>query len=140
MLGGEIQMNAEEFFEFADEIDNIIFKNCDKQIIFRSIINRLYYGVFHYVQKKFGAKYYHNGTCHQEILKEGLSYGYHDDFFDLMQLRKKSDYILDQTIRKDDVSQAQDLKNEIIQLNFHVPYDYEENDRNDYRVRKKKSL
>ena len=47
-------MDPEDFFRVADFIGKINLEFHPEEILYRTAINRLYYGIFHLIQKKLG--------------------------------------------------------------------------------------
>jgi uncharacterized protein (UPF0332 family) len=127
-----------EYFKIAEEMEQIQFTKCNDQIKIRSIINRIYYGIFHYVQQRFSVGYDEHGSCHTQILKKGELFGYSSDFGDLMDLRKKADYELDKTMTQADLEFANSFKDNILGLTGTVPYDFERTDLEEFRKAREK--
>ena len=46
-------MNLNDYFEIANLLVNLKEEKISKEILYRTAINRLYYGVFHLIQAKF---------------------------------------------------------------------------------------
>ena len=111
-------MDPEDFFRVADSIVRIKQKTCSEEILFRSAINRLYYGIFHFIQKKLGIIIPDSEIhrCHAYIKEKIEETNIRSDYMDLEEFRVHADYHLSAPINRKDFEDTLKLKNRLVRI------------------------
>ncbi len=111
-------MDPEDFFRVSDSIVKLNLITCPEEILFRSAINRLYYGVFHLVQKKFGIIVPESevNRCHAYVKERIEASNIRSDYTDLEEFRIHADYRLLLSVSRRDYEDALRIKTRIIKI------------------------
>jgi uncharacterized protein (UPF0332 family) len=123
-------MNPDEFLNIAELIPKIK-EDISLGILYRTAINRLYYGVFHLVQLKLKIFIPNSekNRCHAFVKSKIENSRIRSDYAELEVHRVKADYELSQKIDKQHYRDALRLQRRIINRISepkYIPYDEDE--------------
>ncbi|MFX0101942.1 MAG: hypothetical protein ACFFCS_20420 [Candidatus Hodarchaeota archaeon] len=110
-------MDCEDFFHESEKlIESSKFDQDFKEIYFRTAINRLYYGIFHFVQRelRITIPQEHFRRCHLFVKERIESLPIYFNYAALEELRNRSDYDIVDLITKNDYLHANKLKEHIV--------------------------
>lgn len=122
-------MDYEDFFHGSEKLIQASRLDQDfKEIYFRTAINRLYYGIFHFVQHelRITIPQEHFRRCHQYVKERIESLPIYFNYAALEEIRNRCDYNIAGLITKNDYLHANKLKEHIIiELSGEgtIPYD-----------------
>ena len=136
-------MDPQPFFAFSEKIASEVSEDL-AEITFRSAINRLYYGIFHWIQQKYHVRIPRNQEerCHAYVKEALVDQVMNDDIVQeyrhLEQKRIESDYHLEFPVTEHDYLQSLRIKDQIIRLVEENPafLEFEDEERKYFRRRK----
>ncbi len=110
-------MRVDDFFSIGDTLfqqstsDPMI-----EEICLRTAINRLYYGLFHFLQKRLGIviPFDQKSRCHKYVKEAIEQFSLLNDYSQIEELRIRSDYELSSSLKSADYVNAERLKRRII--------------------------
>jgi uncharacterized protein (UPF0332 family) len=110
-------MRIEDFFTIGESlfqqsaVDPIV-----EEIHLRTALNRLYYGLFHFVQRRLGILIPNDqkSRCHRFVKEAIEQFPFINDYSQIEELRNRSDYEITSSVRRDDYMNAERLKRRII--------------------------
>ncbi len=134
-------MQPEEFFRIADAIPKMKAFKSTPEILFRSAINRLYYGTYHMVQREYQILMPASeiNRCHAFVKQKIQHLPIKSDYADLEEYRIHADYRIDEPLTKRDLEDAQRIALRLqsaIMGEGGVKYDEKDDEDFFFRIRK----
>ena len=133
-------MKLNDYFDIAHFLINVKQDKIPLEIFFRTAINRLYYGIFHFVQLQFKIFIPESEVtrCHAYVKEEIEQTSILGDYSELEAYRVEADYQISKTIKIDHYNDAlriqQRILNKITEPEY-IPYKEDE----DFFFKHKKS-
>ena len=110
-------MNPDDFFQIADYLTNLQqVSNLSENILIRTAINRLYYGIFHLVQKELHIFIPQSEIhrCHAYVKEQIEDTKIRNDYSDLEEFRVDVDYNMLKIMKKYQYNDAKRIQQRIL--------------------------
>ncbi len=136
-------MRVEDFFALGESLHKQCVSDPSlEEIYLRTAINRLYYGLFHFLQRRLGIAipFDQKDRCHRFVKEAIEKYSFRNDYSQIEELRVRSDYEMSDSLRYPEYKIAERLKNRIIgEVDGvgEIPYDAADDEEFFDRVKKK---
>ena len=117
-------VHPEDFFSYVMVLNDeeVNAKRSTLEMIFRTILNRIYYGVLHHVKQAYSITVPENQVARlHAFVKDRLENELHNDtileLYNLLELKRvRADYFLNDSIRKEDVNDALKIQVRLLDL------------------------